>query len=139
MAYIDNDRKYAIIINQRSAPAIVLNAVAHASSGFDGMSGGSEFLEYPNNERAISARIARYPVIVLSAKNSNQIGAFVGAAHAQALPINYFTMQMIDQSAERQIENNRNATWQELEFVCAIVFGERSIVDPLTKRFSLYK
>lgn len=139
MAYADNDRKYAIVINQRSGSATVLNAVAHASSGLVDKCADTAFLEYPNTEKEISAGISKYPIIVLSAKNSSQIATFVEAARTQALPVNYFTMQMIDQSAEQQIQNNRNTLWKDLEFVCAIVFGERAIVDPLTKRFSLYK
>lgn len=138
MGYLENDFKFALVVNKSSSSSIFMNAVSHVCLGLGHVEGDADFLNYENNDSGYSAIISRYPVIVLAAKNSNQISRFVGMAIEAQLNTNYFTEQMIAASSDEQMENNRNTGWGDLKFVCASVFGYKDIVDPLTKRFSLF-
>jgi hypothetical protein len=46
---------------------------------------------------------------------------------------------MIGASAEAQVEANRAAPLDALDFVCVVLYGPSEAVDPLTRKFSLYR
>ena len=139
MAYQDNDSKFAVIINKKATVSATFNAVAHACLGLMTASEEQKLLNYPHDETGIGAVISKYPVIVFEARNANQIRTFVKAAVEVPIPVNYFTTQMIAQTAEAQITANQTTPWDALDFVCAVAFGQRELVDPLTRKFSLLK
>jgi len=139
LAYQENNRKFAVVVNKKSVPSVMMNGLSHICLGLGDREQNGDFLAYENEESGLAAGISRYPVIVFSAKNSNQVARFVEEANAAGLNSNYFTMQMIGESAEAQINNNCSTPFENLEFVCAATFGDREIVDPLTRRFSLFK
>ena len=91
MAYEENDKKFAVVINKRIEGATLLNAVAHTCLGLTQTATDSTFLDYAHDGTGIGARISQYPVIVFAAKNPNQVRTFVNAASAARLPLNYFT------------------------------------------------
>lgn len=139
MQYSDNQKKFAAVINKKCDAAVVMNALAHASLGLGEAKPDAAFLTYDRPDLVRHANISTYPVITFSAKNSNQIRRLVQEANDAGLDHNYFTEQMIAGSAQEQIDANRDTAWDDLTFVCAVLFGDREKVDPLTKRFSLFK
>lgn len=142
MAYLQNDKKFAAVLNRRHPLPRVLNGLCHATAGLAGQIVGQEqadFLPYVNDTDAFDAFISRYPFIVLEAKNSNQLATLRKAAVESGLPVNVFISAMIGCSAEEQIANTKVAAGNALDYMVVVLFGDAAIVDPLTKKFSLFK
>lgn len=141
MTYENNDRKFVAVINRKHTLPVVLNALAHAAFGLSGQGAHvGRLLDYPNHATGFLARVDESPFIILEAKNSDQLQMLAMAAMDRArLAYNVFTTSMIGRSADSQIASTRDAMGDELDFVVVVLFGLRENVEPLTKRFSLFK
>lgn len=141
MAYANNDRKFAVIVNRSHPVNVIMNAVAHAAFGLahkaktDGRA-----LIYTNQVIGFDARISEFPFIVLETHNSGQLAGLLQRARAdEGVSYNLFTTSMIGPSAEAQISTTAKAGPESLDYVLVMLFGDRERVDPLTKKFSLLK
>ena len=138
MNYTDNQHKLVVVVKRTIAPAQLLNAVAHCCGGLAEQVGAmAEFLDYPSPAGKWTAKISRWPVIVLAAKNSEQIARFVGEAKEQNLFLNYFTAAMLGESAQQQ--QHQVAEDTTLEYWAVAAFGEEPVLRKVTRRFSLYR
>ena len=118
-----------------------MNAVAHAAFGLahkatiDGRA-----LTYANPSADFDARISEFPFIVLETHNSGQLSGLLKRAQGtDGVDYNVFTTSMIGSSAEAQISATANASPESLDYVLVMLFGDRDRVDPLTKKYSLFK
>jgi hypothetical protein len=141
MAYENNRRKFAVIVNRSHPVPVVMNAVAHAAFGLahkattDGRA-----LTYTNQATGFEARISEYPFIVLEAQNRSQLAQLLQKAREdKSISYNVFTTSMIGPSADAQISATAKADAESLDYVLVVLFGDRDRVDPLIKRFSLLK
>lgn len=139
MQYSDNQKKFTVVVNKKSEPATIMNALAHVCLGLGEAGTGTEFLDYERPDLTRDARISKYPVIVFAAKNATQLLRLVKEANEANVDHNYFTEQMIAGSAQEQFEANRTTKLEELNLICVAMFGDRDVVDPLNKRFSLFR
>lgn len=141
MSYLNNEKKFVIVVNRQHAIPTILNALAHAVQGMSGKKGGpGNLLDYRNTATGFEAKIDEYPFIVLEAKNSLQVQTAVTRAMNDAnLSYNVFTTSMLASSAEAQLQATLDAVDENLDFVLAVLFGAREDVDPITKKFSLFK
>ncbi|MBV6509622.1 MAG: hypothetical protein JJLCMIEE_02717 [Acidimicrobiales bacterium] len=137
--YEDNSRKFAVILNRKHPTGLLLNALGHLSVGIAADLGSEEadLLDYENGAAELTARISRWPVIVLSAKNGNQVRTAYEAALAADLAANVFVTAMLGDSAEAQQRQTAEASPDHLDFVGAALFGSADELAPITKRFSL--
>jgi hypothetical protein len=138
LAYRENDFKYAVVVNRRHGGGLILNAVAHAACGIRARL-DAPVLDYPHGESGLNASISLHPFIVLAAKGGAALAALAERARADGVAYNYFTTAMIRASAEEQVEANRAAPLDALDFVCVVLYGPSEAVDPLTRKFSLYR
>ncbi len=120
---------------------MILNALAHAAFGMSGKGTHiGRLLGYPNHATGILAKVDESPFISLDAKNSSQLQTLVSVAMNSAhLAYNVFTTSMIGRSADAQVAATQAAAGEGLDFVVVVLFGPREDVEPLTKRFSLFK
>ena len=142
MRYLQNDKKFVAVLNRRHTVARVLNGLCHATAGLAAKvidQEEADFLPYVNDADAFQAFISRYPFIVLEAKNGNQLATLRKAAVDNDLPVNVFISAMIGRSAEEQIANTKAAAGDALDYMAVVLFGDAAVVDPLTKKFSLFK
>lgn len=142
MPYLQNDKKFVAVLNRRHPLPRVLNGLCHATAGLAGKIVGqdqADFLPYANDADTFEAFISRYPFIVLEAKNGNQLATLRKAAAASGLPVNVFISAMIGRSAEEQIANTKAAAGDALDYMAVVLFGDATTVDPLTRKFSLFK
>ncbi len=137
--YDDNSKKFAVILNRKHPTGLLLNALGHLSVGTAADLGPQEadLLDYQNEEAALTARISRWPVIVLGAKNGNQVRTTYEAARDAGLAANVFVTAMLGESAEAQLQQTAAALPDDLDFVGVTLFGSAGDLAPLTKRFSL--
>lgn len=93
-----------------------------------------------NHATCFEAKIDEYPFIILESKNSNQLKTLTSnVVENRRIAHNVFTTSMIGASAQEQREATLNATDESLDFVVVALFGAREDVEPLTKKFSLFK
>jgi hypothetical protein len=141
MSYLENDKKFVAVLNRRHEMARLLNGLCHATAGLAATVGEDqgEYLPYANDSDAFVSHISRYPFIVLEAKNSSQLAALRKAAMEHGVPVNVFVSAMIGNSADEQIASTKAAAGDKLDYIAAVLFGNAVVINPLTKKFSLFK
>lgn len=135
----DNDKKLYIIVNRNMDTPLLMNATGHLSAGIMQKAEDKLFHDYPNNDSGLTAWLSHYPVVILQAKNSNQLRTALEKCKAANLTYNFFTTTMLGQSTEQQIQETKVAAIDALEFVAIAVYGDTEAVQPITKKFSIYK
>jgi len=140
--YQDNHRKFVVLMNQKQPLGRLINAVTHIALGLSATPATSpeqmDFLPYQNREHDLNASVSRFPVIVLKAKNGNQLRTVRQAAQAAGIPCNVFVHTMLGTSAEDQLQKTKNAHEMELDYLALILFGASADLDPFTRKFSLF-
>jgi Protein of unknown function (DUF2000) len=141
MPYENNVKKFVVVINRHQPLPVIANAMAHVAFGIAGKgSDVGRLLNYSNTATGFLAKIDESPFIILDAKNSSQLLALLNAAMVSPhVTYNLFTTSMIGPSAEAQITATRDASLNELDLVAVLLYGARENIDPLTKRYSLFK
>lgn len=139
MLYADNENKIIIVINRGAADGgALMNAVTHCCAGLFAQIGAqADFLAYESPAGGWCAQISRWPIIVLTAKNSGQLARLVREAQEQGVAINCFTAAMLGESAARQQQQVLQD--QSLEYWVVAAYGGQQTLRDLTRRFSLYK
>lgn len=140
MAYLDNDTKMVLVLNGKVAVPQLFNAAGHAIAGLVGtMDPAALALEtYVNEPSAFRATISRHPVIVLKARNSNQLATLLAAANDAGHCANGFVSTMIGASSADQLQRTAAARPEDLEFWGVVLFGAAADLQPLTRKFSVF-
>ena len=140
--YQDNHRKFVVLMNQKQPLGRLINAATHIALGLSAKPGTPleqmDFLLYQNSENDLNACLSHFPVIVLKAKNGNQLRTVRQAAQAAGISCNTFVHTMLGTSADDQLQKTKNAHEMELDYLALILFGASSDLDPLTRKFSLF-
>lgn len=143
MSYGDNENKIAVVVNRGVPVGRLANALAHCCVGLAERAGAElELLDYEcpaggaDGMDGWTARISRWPVVVLAAKNSGQLARLAREAREEELPFNCFTAAMIGADAATQMRQTREDAAPE--YWAVAVFGGAEELRPLTKRFSLF-
>lgn len=138
--YANNERKFVAVLNTRHPLPLLMNALGHLTAGLAAPLPDNEanFLHYDCPGAGFSSNISEYPFIVTTAKNSSQLRRLVEAM-VDGVAFNVFTTTMLAASADEQREATRGADADTLDYVAVVLFGAAEAVDPLTRRFSLFK
>ena len=134
-------KKFVAVLNESFEVARQLNALGHITAGLAGEVGGHEALGLVTYEDAEGNRypnISQFPFIILKA-NGNKLKIFRQALIENKLPHSCFLDTMFFGGSDVQIANTKEKKSDELTIVGIVTFAEREILDPLTKKFSLYK
>lgn len=142
MAYQDNHKKFVAVLNRKHPLPRLLNAVTHATIGMAPRinHADAEFMSYPNDQDGWDATLTRFPFIILEAKNSDHLAAVIKTAREQGIAHNIFTSSMIEGgTADEQVINTKAAAGETLDYMAITLFGTADEINPLTKKFSLFK
>lgn len=139
--YADNQQKYVCVLNGKQPIHTLMNALGHVTLGLAGELTPDEraLLDYPNEACGFQARISTFPFIILKAKNSNQLARLKEELSAAELSFNVFSNTMIGASADEQVSNTAAASPDNIDYWAVCAFGAADKLDPLTKRFSLFR
>ncbi|MFC2049552.1 DUF2000 domain-containing protein [Chlamydiota bacterium] len=132
--------KLVAVMNEKTEPGILMNALAHMCVGF-GAHLGAESLRLSNYEDADGnshPNISEMPFIILKA-NSNKIRALRQAACDAGIEFSDFTDTMTVGSYVEQLERTKQTKEESLVYYGIVLFGEWDTVSQLTKKFSLWK
>lgn len=135
----DNQKKLYVVVNRTQDPALLLNATAHLAAGIMRKADDVLFHNYPNAESGLNAYLSHYPVVILQAKNSNQLKTAALKSQEAGIPFNFFTTTMLGPSSEAQIQATKETTLEALEFVAIALYGDTEAIAPITRKFSVFK
>ncbi|NQZ48623.1 MAG: DUF2000 domain-containing protein [Moritella sp.] len=138
--YTNNEYKIYVIVNNKYEPAVILNASCHLIAGLVyQIQDKIPFHVYQNKDGKVAANISHYPIVVLKAKNNNQLLNVIHASVENSINYNFFTDTMISSSAEEQISQTYQTSIDDIEFIGVAIFGETKLLNQFTKKFSVYK
>lgn len=144
MLYTDNAYKFVAVLNRKFPLSRLFNASLHIAAGLAGGASDElrkmmQFHDYYDSTGTLKARVSHYPFIVLEAKNGNQLKTLSASARQHGIACSDFVDAMLGCSAEAQLEATRNSDDSSLECIAVCLFGASEELDPLTRKFSLFK
>jgi hypothetical protein len=135
--------KFAIVLNKKIEPGTALNACAHMTATIVARADSEtrkhmsfvDYIDADGNNHPVSA----LSLIVLSAKNSNQVRTARLEAIRAGLPYADFTGSMTKDSFVDQMDRTRALREEDLDYWGICIFGLKEVVDPITRKFSLWR
>lgn len=136
----DGARKFVAVLNKKVEPGKLMNALGHMSAGISGMNPAEkQFLEYRDADQGIHPHVSHFPFIILRADNSNKLRTLRKAAKDAGITCTDFTNTMTVGTSAAQLQATKNTPEQDLEYFGVCLFGDSEKIDPLTKKFSLWR
>lgn len=143
---VDADWKFALVLKAKLPAGVALNAAAHTALGLVARAAADRpelaakmaflnFLDADGNEHA---PISGLSLVVLEGRAAG-LRRFRGEALAAGLLVNDFTSAMTGDTFAEQLTRMGQTPEEELEYYAVAAFGRRDELDPLTKKFSLWK
>jgi hypothetical protein len=142
MSYKDNLFKQIAVLNSKIDTPQLMNCLGHTMAGLSAKSRKEDmqFLQYEfEADWTTPSLISLYPLIILSAKNNNQLKTLHRAASEEGILHNVFTDTMLRASASEQMQATKNTGTDELTYFGVALFGEAEQLALLTRKFSLFK
>jgi hypothetical protein len=135
--------KFAVVLNKKIPPAAGLNACAHMTATLvaradDETRRHMSFVDYTDadgNAHPVSA----LSLVVLSARNSSQLRTARLEAIRAGLSHVDFTETMTQDTFAEQMARTQATREEDLDYWGLGMFGPRQAVDPITRKFSLWR
>lgn len=141
MKYMDNEHKWIMVLNRKIMLPQLFNAAGHLALGMGSRCHedvACHFHNYKDFDGRLVSVISHWPVVVLQAKNSNQLRTLRSAAIAAGLTCQAFADTMIGESAEDQMLKTKETDEGSIEYFAILLFGKHEQLHGLTKKFSLF-
>jgi hypothetical protein len=142
MTYIPTTHKFVAVLNKKIPVGNVMNALAHATAGLVGASEDQATMRFGNYEDAdgtLHKSISDNPFIILRADNSNKLRGFREALIEAGVVFTDFTSTMTVGNYAEQQERTKATIEADLEYWAVVAFAEADKIEPLTKKFSLWR
>ncbi len=95
------------------------------------------FIDFTDKEGSIHKSISGLSLIVLRGKN-NEIKKLRKNFIESNILFTDFTETMTGDTFKEQLDKTLETSEEEMKYFCIVGFGEKDIIDPLTKKFSLW-
>lgn len=134
--------KFVVVLNKKVEIGNAMNAASHMvaclmNQASDGEKKEMFFVDYEDADGNIHP-VSGLSLIVLKAKNSNQIrNARTQAMNSNTLFVD-FTESMTKDTYVEQMERTKQINEIDLDYWGICMFGPKDILDPITKKFSLW-
>ncbi len=135
--------KFVALLNKSLEAGKALNAVAHCCAGLT--SAASEevrekmsFIDFTDKDGVIHKSISGLSLIVLRGSN-NELKKARAKFIENGIHFTDFTQTMTGDTYKEQLTKTAEVTEEQMEYYCVAAFGEKTIIDPITKRFSLWR
>ena len=138
----ENARRFVVVVNGKEETGRVMNALGHTMAGLVGHVAKDQdfvFLDYVDKDGGVHPGISHYPVIVLKAKNSNQIKKIRAEAMVRGMPFSDFVDTMTIGGSQEQLDATAECPDEELSYLGVCLFGETETLKEFTGKLSLYK
>lgn len=132
-------KKFVAVLNKKIDTGKVMNALAHMSIGLADACSEYDMGVINYEDKDGGAHMAsKFPYIILKAKNSNKIRSLRNALIEKSIPFASFTNAMTVGTWEEQVETSKATPEEELEYYGICMLGDKSDLDELTNKFSLW-
>lgn len=137
------DNKFVVVLSKKIEVGRVLNATAHMCASLVAKARSEEreqmqFLDYIDASGEVH-KVSGLSLIVLRADNSNKLRKFRREVIANDLTYVDFLESMTGGTTVEQIERTAETLAEELNYFGVAVFGSASKINPLTRKFSLWR
>jgi hypothetical protein len=137
------NEKVVIVLNERIEAGRLLNAAAHLALGYGASRGDSgqtelHLLNYVDASGEPHPNISALSLIVLKA-TPGQLRALWQRAYSEGIARMSFTDTMTEGSYDEQLDRTRSTPSDQLIYIGVLLFGTRERLDPLTRKFSLFR
>jgi hypothetical protein len=137
----DLKNKFVAVLNKKIPVNILMNALGHMAVGLS-----SSYLDiaemrldsYIDKDGNDHKSISDNPFIILRAKNSNKIRNLRQEFLDKGIHFVDFTNTMTVGTYEEQKQRTKETKEEDLEYYGICAFGDKKIINPLTKKFSLW-
>ena len=134
--------KLVAVVNKNLEIGKALNAIAHSCAGLvakapDEIKEKMSFIDFTDKDGGLHESISGLSLIVLKEKNG-EIKKLRQKLMEHNLLYTDFTETMTGDTYQEQLEKTLATSNEEMEYYCLVTFGEKEVLDPLTKKFSLY-
>ncbi|MHC0431540.1 DUF2000 domain-containing protein [Streptomyces sp. O3] len=143
---VDTDYKFVVALKAKLDHGVATNAASHLCLGLVAKAAAERpellsrmsFLSFPDADGLPHAPVSGLSLVVLEGRAGwlRRLRAEAGAA---GLLHTDFTSAMTGGSYADQLERMRQIPEPELDYYGVAVFGQRTELDPLTKKFSLLR
>jgi hypothetical protein len=132
--------KIVVVLNRKYPTPTLINAAGHALFGLSQLTNTNlKMREFRDVEQTYLSYLTDFPIIVLTAKNTNHLREFHTMAAQKGLPVNAFFPCMTIGTPEEQEIILQSKNINEIDYIAVASFGNQIVLDPLTKRFSLMR
>lgn len=138
----DLQNKFIAVMNKKVPVGTLMNALGHMAAGLVGSYPNiveMRFDSYIDQNGGDHKSISDHPFIILSADNGNQIRTLRNALKEAGVHFVDFTDTMTVGTYAEQKERTKNTPEEQLEYYGICMFGDKNILAPLTKKFSLWR
>jgi hypothetical protein len=141
MVYADT-HKFVVLVNKNLEAGRAMNAIAHSCAGLAAVAPETlrekmSFIDFTDKDNAVHHSISGLSLIVLRGTNSELKKARRKFIESNVL-FTDFIETMTGGTYREQLEKTAAKETEEMEYYCVAAFGEKAVIDPITKRFSLW-
>lgn len=141
MVYADT-HKFVVLVNKNLEAGKAMNAIGHSCAGL--VSAAQEtlrekmsFINFVDKDNVIHQSISGLSMIILRGTN-NELKKARRKFVENNILFTDFTATMTGDTYMEQFEKTADMRTEEMEYYCVAAFGEKTVIDPITKRFSLW-
>lgn len=141
MVYNDT-HKFVAVVNKDLEIGKALNAIAHSCAGLVSIAPNDikekmSFIDFADKDGSIHKSISGLSLIVLRGKN-NEIKKLRQNFIENNILFTDFTETMTGNTYKEQLDKTLETSNEDMKYFCITAFGEKEVIDPLTKKFSLW-
>jgi hypothetical protein len=138
-----NNYMFVTLINKNLDVGVALNALGHAALELGehlaaGQKEAMRLLELRDGDGQAHANISALSLIVLRGTSAN-IDALRRAAIARSIACVDFASDMTWDTYVEQLERTAQTPEADLDYYAIVLFGPADILNPLTRKYSLYR
>jgi len=131
------------LINKRLEPGVAMNALAHATAAAVNLAGQEgrdslKFLDFTDADGQLYPGISARSFIILRGSDAD-IRKLRASAIGAGLPVAAFINTMTGGTCLEQLERTIVTNVQDIVFYALVVLGKAETLNPLTKKFSLWR
>ena len=140
--YLDNQWKYFAVMNRNLAPGQGMNVLAHGVNALANHLRESREIQFANYQNAAGRSLGElsvWPYIVLESSSSEKLKTAQKQLLELKIPCIEFHASMLAASNEEQLAQTRAIAEGEGELYGIFTFGPTELLQPIMKRFSIFK
>lgn len=143
MSQVSPSYKFVVAVNKVLESGVALNAVAHTSLGLCAKATLEQrehmhFISFVDGSGQVHEPISALSLIVLRATNG-ELKKLVQAAQEHSMLSVDFLQTMTGDTYVEQLEKTNNTLNDALVYYAVGLFGPKNVIDPFTKKLSLWK